>query len=208
MPQNTYQKVDRSIDRNDLDYLLRLVFETKKSKSIDDSKNDRKLDEKKSDLKSNGQNLKSKNKSNSKEVIYNLDKKSSDLSIEQINLSSNYFVQHLINLVNNSIALKQSNPPYDCHPDLLKRYLKDAHKIQNFNDVCDLTQPVLKFIVIDADLTVNKDEKYDPYFKVFSPNDKSANKYVYKSKHFNNESKPIWNEFFYVILTRFVLDLF
>lgn len=128
----------------------------------------------------------------------------SDVSLEQMNAEASYFTQHLQNCVNNSVALRQSSPPFDCHPDLLKRYLAHAHQIfTNYDDTCELTPIVLKFIVLDASLSPAKGDRYDPYFKVYLPG-KLNGKQAHKSKHFHNELSPKWNESFQVPVTRSV----
>lgn len=131
-------------------------------------------------------------------------RRASEASIEQISTDANFFSQHLLNLVNNSVGLKQSNPPFDCHIDLLKEYLAKAHKITNFDDTCELTPIVLKFIVLEASLTPAKNDTYDPYFRVYLPG-KLNNKKAYKSKYFKNELNPKWNESFQVPVTRYCI---
>lgn len=126
-----------------------------------------------------------------------------DVPLEEMSTESVYFAQYLLNCVNNSVALRQSSPPFDCHPDLLKRYLAHAHQITNFHDTCELTPIVLKFIVLDANLTPAKGDRYDPYFKVFLPG-KQNGKQAHKSRHFHNEPNPKWNESFQVPVTRSV----
>ena len=131
-------------------------------------------------------------------------KQASEASIEQINLDAVYFSQYLLNLVNNSVGLGQSNPPFECHIDLLKEYLTKVHRITNFDEICELTPMVLKFVVLDASLTPAKNDKYDPYFKVYLPG-KRTSKQAHKSRHFTNELKPKWNESFQVPVTRSVI---
>lgn len=126
-----------------------------------------------------------------------------DAPIEQINADAGFFSQHLLDLVNNSVGLKQSSPPFSCHVDLLKEYLAKAHRITNFDDTCELTPIVLKFIVLDASLLSVKSDTYDPYFRVYLPG-KLNGKQAHKSRHFKNELNPKWNESFQVPVTRYV----
>lgn len=181
-----------------------VVEKLSSNRDLTDKKPEVQLNSKSTEQTSTG--LKGVKKSSKLDLIMKLKpkRKSVELSIEALNLDSTYFLQHLTNLVNNSVGLKQANPPFDCHPDLLKKYLIKAHKLKNIDEFCDLTQPVLKFIVIDANLFIRKDEFFDPYFKVYSPSNKLSNRHAYTSRHFDKESKPKWNEFFHVPVTRLV----
>lgn len=131
-------------------------------------------------------------------------RRASDASIEQINVDAAFFSQYLLNLANNSVGLNHSNPPFNCHIDLLKEYLTKAHKITHFDEVCELTPMVLKFIVLDASLTPPKGDTYDPYFKAYLPGKRVA-KQAHKSRHFRNELHPKWNESFQVPVSRSVI---
>lgn len=180
-------KVDKSNTKLNIDLNKKLIGEIKGKLS---SKGNLKLFQNSKGSKSNSKLEQFKNLENSK--------------IEEINSDSNYFKQHLINLINNSVGLKKSNPPFDCHPDLIKKYLNEVHNIKKIHLTNQTTNSLsLQFVVLDAKIEPKKEEHYDPYFKVYQPGKLNKTE-AYKSKHYLNELNPKWNELFYVPVTRSV----
>ena len=111
-------------------------------------------------------------------------------------ISSSYF--HSV--VDNCIGLHNAQIPFNCHPDLMKKFIAEcfektetgsalaANSIQTI-DFC----PAIKIAVESAhDLPpMDANNSCDPYFKVFSP--EIPSRLVFVSSHVENDRNPTWN---------------